>query len=218
MRRLLLALGAAIALAQPPPARGADGGLADLDDPKVQYELGMSQLTGQGGEPRNPEQAIEWLRKAAMRGHTDAQVQLGICAKQGVGVPSDPAQALAWFRRAAEQGNARGQLQLALAYRRGEGVAADPAQASAWLRKAAENGHPKAQLELGIAYRDGHGVDPDPAHAAFWLVLAADAGSPAARMLSANARNQLDPAQRAELDRRLEAWKREHPAPSGSDS
>jgi TPR repeat protein len=209
-----IALGASAGL-----ARGAEGGLPDLDDPKFQYETGMSYLTGQGAPRKDPAEGVTWLRKAALRGYADAQVQLGICFQQGFGVERDLAQALAWFRRAAEQGNARGQLQVGLAYQRGQGVAPDQAQALDWIRKAAENGHSKAQLELGIAYRDGRGVARDPAEAAFWMALAADGGSPMARMVFTGVRNELSEAQRAELKARVESWKREHPgAPSASDS
>jgi TPR repeat protein len=209
MRNLRLALGSlAIALASASgPGGPAAAELPNLDDPQVQYELGMSHIRGPG---RNPPEAVTWLRKAALRGHAEAQVQLGVCYQQGFGIEKDLAQALAWFRRAAEQGNPRGQLQVGLAYRRGEGVAADLAQATAYIRKAAEGGHPKAQIELGLAYRDGRGVAADPEQAAFWLGLAAAKGSPAARALATGARGRLNDEQRAALDARLEAWQRDH--------
>jgi TPR repeat protein len=88
--------------------------LPDLQDPKVQYDLGMSQLLGREGAA-DPAAGIVWLRKAGVQGYADAQVQLGVCYQQGFGVPKDLVQALAWFRRAADQGNARGQLQVGLA-------------------------------------------------------------------------------------------------------
>ena len=212
MRNLLLALTClGVALGS---ARGGAVEVPDLDDPKVQYELGMSHLTSQGGAKKDPVEAVTWLRKAALQGHADAQVQLGICYQQGFGIVRDLVQALGWFRRAAEQGNARGQLQVGLAYQRGRGVAPDSGQAMVYLRKAAESRHPKAQLELGVAYREGRGVEADPVAAAFWLRLAADSGSLAANMMSAGARKALSDAQRADLDERLASWRRKHPAPA----
>ncbi len=217
MRRLLLAL-ACVGILHG-PARGAEGGLPNPDDPNFQYETGMSFLNGKGAR-KDPAEAVSWLRKAALRGHADAQVELGLATGQGLGgVDPDPAKALAWFRRAAEQGNARGQFQVGLAYRRGEGVAPNLQQSLAWIRKAAENGLPKAQFELGIAYRRGNGVAQDRAQAAFWLGLAADGGSRTARILFPGARAQLPEEQRAELEKRIEAWKRDHPgAADPSDS
>jgi TPR repeat protein len=215
MRKIRLTFGClAIALAAASGGAAA-AGIPDIDDPQVQYETGMSHLRGPG---KNPPEAVAWLRKAALRGHAEAQAQLGVCYQQGFGIEKDLAQAFAWFRRAAEQGNARGQLQVGLAYRRGEGVAQDLAQSLVYIRKAAENGHSKAQLELGLAYRDGRGVAPDPEEAAFWLGLAASRGSPAARALATGARGRLTVEQRVALDERLEAWQRDHRADAASDS
>ena len=184
--------------------------LPNLQDPKVQYDLGMSQLLGREG-PAAPAEGVVWLRKAAVQGYADAQVQLGVCYQQGLGVEKDLPQALAWFRRAADQGNARGQLQVALAYRRGDGVAPDLKQALGYLQRAAEQGHPKAQFELGVAYRDGLAVAPDPEQAAFWLGLAAGQGSMAARMIFASAEQKLSPEQRGRVDARRKAWIAQHP-------
>src|SRR5215471_7429314 len=121
------ALLAALAL-----ARAAAADLPDLQDPKVQYEIGMSELLGREGGTKDPAEGISWLRKAAVQGYADAQMQLGICYQQGLGVDKNPAQALAWFRRAADQKNARGELQVGLAYLRGEGVAVDLQQGLAY--------------------------------------------------------------------------------------
>src|SRR5215510_15051536 len=96
-------------------ARTAAAELPDLQDPKVQYELGMSELLGREGT-KDPAEGVTWLRKAAVQGYADAQVQLGVCYQQGLGVDKNPAQALAWFRRAADQKNSRGELQVGLAY------------------------------------------------------------------------------------------------------
>ena len=79
---LALAVGATPALASELP---------DLEDPKAQYELGMSRLTG---EQKDPAEAVAWLRKAALGGHADAQAQLGVCYQQGYGIDKDLGQAL----------------------------------------------------------------------------------------------------------------------------
>jgi len=53
---------------------------------------------------QNFAEAIEWLRKAAERGHAGAQNVMGISYRLGYGVQQDYAKAADWFRKAAAQG------------------------------------------------------------------------------------------------------------------
>lgn len=74
-------------------------------DPKAAYDLGLRLLRGDGVE-RNTYQAIEWMRKAADRGHGPAQFALGRLYLLGFEeMGSDPAEAEAWLSRAAAKGN-----------------------------------------------------------------------------------------------------------------
>ncbi len=61
--------------------------------------------TGRDVQQDNTE-AAKWLRKAAERGHADAQFNLGVMYNNGEGVPEDDIEAVKWYRKAAEQGNA----------------------------------------------------------------------------------------------------------------
>ncbi len=63
--------------------------------------------------------------KAAMRGSLEAQVNLGICYSQGLGVEQNYEEAIKWFQRAAEAEHPAGKMNLAISYYEGEGVEQD---------------------------------------------------------------------------------------------
>jgi TPR repeat protein len=48
---------------------------------------------------------LQWFRRAAERGHVQAQYNLGNMYLKGQGVKPDRAQAKQWFTQAAEQGH-----------------------------------------------------------------------------------------------------------------
>ena len=50
---------------------------------------------------KNQSEGVRWLRKAADRGNTDAQMTLGRQLRDGQGVAKDPAEAFAWMHVAA---------------------------------------------------------------------------------------------------------------------
>jgi len=110
------------------------------EDPEEQFQRAMAYYTGVGA-PMDDHQAIAWFRKAADRGHADAQECLGDTYANGEGVPQDDYQAVAWYLKAAEQGNMYGQFSLGIMYRDGRGVSQNDQQAVAWFHKAAEQGH-----------------------------------------------------------------------------
>ena len=74
-------------------------------DPKAAFDLGLRFFRGDGVE-RNPYTAIEWMRSAADRGVTDAQLALGRFYLMGVEeMGSDPAEAESWLTLAAAGGS-----------------------------------------------------------------------------------------------------------------
>ena len=103
----------------------------------------------------------------------EAQYNLGVIYKFGLGVPQDYAKALQWYRKAAAQGVAKAQFNLGLMYDNGLGVTQDYAEAVRWYRKAAEQGVAKAQFNLGLMYDNGLGVKQDYAKGAKWYRKAA---------------------------------------------
>ena len=101
-------------------------------------------------EEKKYEEAVKYFRKAAERGHADAQYQLGMCYEFGFGVEKDLSEAVKWFRKAAERGHADAQYQLGMCYDCGRGVKKDLNEAVKWFRKAAAQGNVDAQWCVGL--------------------------------------------------------------------
>lgn len=74
--------------------------LAELGVPSAQFNLGMSYLT-----KADYSHAIKWFAKSAEQGHIRAQVQLGICYAQGLGINQSEDKAYYWWLKAAEEGD-----------------------------------------------------------------------------------------------------------------
>ena len=114
--------------------------------------------------------------KAAQKGFSEAQNNLGLMYAHGIGVKQDDAQAVYWYRKAAEQDHSDAQCNLGWMYVNGLGVKEDQAQAVYWNRKAAEHDHPDAQFNLGVMYGNGRGVKIDLAEVMYWYRKAAEQG------------------------------------------
>jgi TPR repeat protein len=176
----------------PPLAAGAVAGLLPKDDVSVlkraakEKARGMSspssRLSAGGKIRRSPtlyaiRLPVSWYRKAALRGHAEAQNNLGGMHYFGHGVPQDYAVASSWYRKEAMQGNAEAQNSLGNFYINSLGVPPDYAAAVSWYRKAAEQGFPDAQHNLGVVYTKGWGVPQDYAAAVSWYRKAATQGN-----------------------------------------
>ena len=92
--------------------------------------------------------ALQWVIKAAEKGASDAQDELGVMYATGQGVRKDLGEGLKLFREAARQGHANSQFNLAVMYAKGEGVPQDDAESYAWLSVAATNGQENAKNVL----------------------------------------------------------------------
>lgn len=84
--------------------------LAELGDAQAQYELGLSYFSnidfGSGDSfIKDYILAVKWYLRSAEQGHTEAQVQLGICYANGLGVDKNEYMAFCWWTMAAEQGH-----------------------------------------------------------------------------------------------------------------
>jgi TPR repeat protein len=105
----------------------------ELGSREAQRDLGAFYATGDWTGPRDAVRAAEWYRRAADRGHADAQYNLGFMYLLGEGVASDTAEGLRWLRLAADQGEESSYRLLADLYRNGYyGVPVDPAEATQW--------------------------------------------------------------------------------------
>ena len=151
--------------------------------------------------------AVAWYRKAAEQGDAEGQSKLGGMYLRGEGVARDLAITTSWWRKAAEQGLAEAQFDLGLTYEFGWTAPPDPAAAAAWYRKAAEQGFANAQHFLGLLYVQGRGVLRDMVQAHLWLHLARAQGEPVADEHLAEIAAGITPAQRAEAEALVLAWK-----------
>jgi hypothetical protein len=148
---------------------------------RVQFRVAKSYYGH--GVPQDYAEAAKWYRKAAERGHADAQNELGHAYYNGEGVPRDYAEGAKWCWIAAEQEGIDGE-RYNIAYYCYHNVTQDYAEALKWYRKlaeqgdvearefladffpldyleavskAAEQGHASSQYELGQAYYKGQG-------------------------------------------------------------
>ena len=105
----------------------------ELGSLEAQRDLGALFAKGDWTGPRDSARAAEWYRRAAERGHPDAQYNLGFMFLLGEGVQTDPDEGLRWLRRSAEQGDEQSIRLLTDLYRNGMyGVAADAVEAQLW--------------------------------------------------------------------------------------
>ncbi len=129
--------------------------------------------------------ARELLEKAAEKGETLAQANLGMMYAVGQGVPQDIAKARELLEKAkahevfeegADQGNAMAMLNLGYLYQYGYGVAQDYAKAREWSEKAVGKGVAMAMVNLGVLYMNGQGAPQDYAKARELFEKAAEKG------------------------------------------
>ena len=117
------------------------------------------------------------LRRAAERGNTSAQADLGRCYYEGdKGLSKSLERAAEWRAKAARAGDAGAQTSLGFQYSEGEGVAQDKAEAVRLFRLAAQQGLPEAQYNLALSLSKGEGCDKSPVQAVQWMCRAVELG------------------------------------------
>lgn len=146
------------------------------DNCSAQYNVGILYRDGGKGVAKNPQKAVEWFRKAAEQGYSNAQDELGKCYARGTGIPKDMTKAVEWFAKSAEQGNMEGQNDLAKCYLTGDGIAKDERKAVELWQGIAEQNHIDAQFYLGLAYANEDSGLYDMSKAAKWWEKAAEQG------------------------------------------
>lgn len=112
---------------------------ANANDVTAQFEL-ASRFNYGRGLPKNTDEALRWLRRAAGAGQEDAARLLAVKLYNGYDVTADFTEALRWARMLADKGDLPGQLMLANMYANGEGTARDLVQAYMWYAVAAAGG------------------------------------------------------------------------------
>jgi TPR repeat protein len=136
----------------------------------AQYEVGLMYANGVG-TPKNLIVAIEWVAKAAAKGHASAQYLLATRYAHGVVVEQDQRTALWWYLSAAQQGHAKAALALGRHFSQ-----AHEELAVLHTEKAALTGLASAQYELGV-WLERHARDwTDDQMVAQWYERAAEQG------------------------------------------
>lgn len=158
---------------------------ATLGYPPAMYKMGMILLKGLLGQPKNPREAVGWLKRAADRADAEnphALHELGLLyesAQPNDAILRDEAYALELFRQAAELGYKFSQYKLGCAYEYGlMACPIDPRLSIMWYSKAATQEEHQAELALSGWYLTGsEGVlGQSDTEAYLWARKAAIAG------------------------------------------
>lgn len=149
----------------------AFGATASADADRILNEAWTAYNIG------NYKKTISLITNLAGDGNPRAQVMLGRCYENGLGVEQDSAVAAQWFQLAAEQNDSEAQVLLAYCYQIGAGVPKDPQQVMNLMTRAAEAGNAEAQFNLAMNYSQGINGAPKNEQESFrWASLAANQG------------------------------------------
>ena len=144
-------------------------------DHSAEYEIAARYAEARG-VPRNMEEAVRWLERAAHAGFTPAQFRLAGIHEKGDGVKKDLAKARALYITAAEKGHAKAMHNLAVLHAEGIDGKPDYRAAAQWFRRAAAHGIADSQFNLAILYARGIGIEQNLAEFYKWFALAANTG------------------------------------------
>ena len=160
---------------------------AALGDVPAMYKLGMIQLKGLLGQPRDARAALPWLERAAQRAdgenphalHSLGLLYAGEDANGAGVVAADPPRAVGCFRRAAELGYKFAQCKLGDAFEHGHlGCPLDAHESVRWYSRAAAQGEHQSELAVSGFYLTGAEgvVAQSDTEAYLWARKAAEAG------------------------------------------
>jgi len=111
------------------------------------YLLGVMHLRGLAG-PKQEKAGMALIAEGAEAGISDAQRDLGMGYRLGVGLPVDYERALYWYKKSAAANNYLAMSELAGMYLLGLGTKEDPERGYAYATLSADRGNEKAKLLL----------------------------------------------------------------------
>lgn len=117
------------------------------------YNIGVYHIKGIGGMPKNEKVGLQFLRKAAGQGVSEAQVYLGMHYLE----EEKWHDAFNMFSDSVKQDNIEGKYYLGVCYENGWGVAQNEKMAVEMYIGAAFRGHDDAIFSLGQCYENGCG-------------------------------------------------------------
>lgn len=119
---------------------------------EAQYKLGYQLITGEG-RPKDADEGVKWIQRAAEQNFAEAQFHMGTIYHQGPGLPQNYEKAAQFYLGAAKQGHPSAQNNLGFLYEKGLGVTANLTLAINWYQRAAANGHTGASQNAFMAKR-----------------------------------------------------------------
>eukprot|EP01122_Echinamoeba_exundans_P017435 TRINITY_DN91_c0_g1_i2.p1 TRINITY_DN91_c0_g1~~TRINITY_DN91_c0_g1_i2.p1 ORF type:complete len:736 (-),score=121.07 TRINITY_DN91_c0_g1_i2:1763-3970(-) len=176
---------------------------ADLGDVEAMVTMGIVNLMGAYGIPRNYERALYYLKLAAEApeeqrmqgshvgsrnsashsgtvsgaGDPAAKAYLGFMHQHGYGVPQDNKTALRLYRDAAREGNGYALAMLGRMYLYGWSVQQSAREAYKYFTKSAETQNAEGLMQLGLMYLHGVGTKRDYSKAQVYFSRAAQQGN-----------------------------------------
>lgn len=182
----IFALGFAYFVAAPNPAHAGAA-----EEGQRLYKLG-----------RYDDALVTW-RKGAESGNLQAAYKLALAYEDGIVTPKNYEESRKWFRIAADWGHPAAQFEIGSIYDFGVGVPVENRTAADWYIRSARQGYDPAEYNLATLYETGTGVPQDviEAYKLFLLVSKGSFSELAVKGME-RLRNQLDPIQLAEAERR----------------
>uniref|UniRef100_G3RB54 DAP3-binding cell death enhancer 1 n=1 Tax=Gorilla gorilla gorilla TaxID=9595 RepID=G3RB54_GORGO len=125
--------------------------------------------------------AFSYFQKAAARGYSKAQYNVGLCHEHGRGTPRDISKAVLYYQLAASQGHSLAQYRYARCLLRDPASSWNPERqrAVSLLKQAADSGLREAQAFLGVLFTKEPYLDEQRAVKYLWL--AANSGDSQSR-------------------------------------
>lgn len=125
-----------------------DGNANSQFDLSSYYPLGL-------GVAKNESIAVEFIKKSANQGHSDAQDRLGVMYLEGRGIEQSFSNSMLWFQKAAENnGNSKSLCSIGDFHHHGLGVDTNPDLALEYYKKSAKLGNKVAIKNIYIISRD----------------------------------------------------------------
>lgn len=143
-------------------------------------DIGDDYYFGRKGKAKNYVTALEYYYKAAQMGYTEAQNNLAVCYKDGLGTNRNYYEAVRWFQAAAQGGNHHAIYNLGNCYQNGYGVPVNYNEAIRLYKMAAEKGNVMAMNQMGWCNENAIGLPRNIQYAVQWYKMAADRGYKAA--------------------------------------
>lgn len=154
------------------------------------YKYAMLIMDGIGVK-RDSIQGMNYLKKAADHGVTEAMTYVGDAYISGRILPQNPLLGITYFEKAIEKGDIYAKKFLARCYMKGEGTDRNNKLGFMLLKEAADAGDEEAYNGVASCFLEGAGTLPDPEMAIHYLKLAEASGDTSATLKIKDVQNTM---------------------------